>query len=85
VAVGAAAVLAHGDASTSARLAAATTAICNSHGFVLYPAARRLLDDTIAATRRALGDRFEQAWRAGEELEPVAAAELARGSLSTTL
>ena len=84
LAVGAAAVLARGDASTSARLAAAATALCDSHGFVLDPPARRRLDDTLTAARSALGDRFDAAWRSGQELEPEAAAELALASLSTT-
>jgi predicted ATPase/class 3 adenylate cyclase len=82
IAVGAAAVLARGDASTSARLASAATALCKSHGFVLNPPARRRLDETLTAARSALGDRFEEAWRSGAELEPEGAAELALGSLS---
>lgn len=84
IALGAAAVLARGDASTSARLAAAATALCNSHGFVLDPRSRRRLDETLTTARSALGDRFEEAWRAGAELEPETAVELALGSISTT-
>lgn len=82
IAVGATALLARGDASTSARLAAATTALCNSHGFALDPWTRRRLDETLTAARSDLGDHFEEAWRSGAELEPEAAAELALGSLS---
>ena len=52
------------------------------HGSVLDPPVRRWLDDTLTAIRSDLGDRFDEAWRSGADLEPEAAAELALGSLS---
>jgi predicted ATPase/class 3 adenylate cyclase len=74
-------VLARGDAVRSAQLCAATEALCNAHGFELDQDDRRLLDDTVAGARRALGERFEDAWAAGEELELPAAVELALQAL----
>ncbi|HMJ00997.1 MAG TPA: adenylate/guanylate cyclase domain-containing protein [Gaiellaceae bacterium] len=70
-------VLARGDAVTSAQLCAATEALCNAHGFELDQDDRELLDDAVAAARQALGEGFEEAWAAGEELELPAAVELA--------
>ena len=74
-------VLARGDAARSAQLCAAVGALCNAHGFELDEDDRRLLDDTVSAARKALGDRFEDAWAAGEELELPAAVELALQAL----
>jgi predicted ATPase/class 3 adenylate cyclase/Flp pilus assembly protein TadD len=74
-------VLARGDAVSCAQLCAATEASCSAHGFELDSDDRRLLDDTVATARRGLGDRFEHAWAAGEELELPAAVELALRSL----
>ena len=69
-------VLARGDAIRSAQLCAAVGALCSAHGFELDQDDLRLLDDTVVAARRALGERFEDAWAAGEELELPAAVEL---------
>jgi tetratricopeptide (TPR) repeat protein len=69
-------VLARGDASRSAQLCAAVGALCSAHGFELDQDDLRLLDDTVVAARKALGERFEDAWAAGEELELPAAVEL---------
>lgn len=74
-------VLARGDAGRSAQLCAAAGALCSAHGFELDQDDRRLLDDAVPAARRALGDRFEDAWAAGEELELPAAVELALEAL----
>jgi hypothetical protein len=74
-------VLARGDAVTSAQLCAAAEALCSAHGFELDQHDRRLLDDTVPVARRALGERFEDAWAAGEELELPAAVELALQAL----
>jgi predicted ATPase/class 3 adenylate cyclase len=74
-------VLARGDALRSAQLSAAAGALCNAHGFELDPDDRRLLDDTVASAREALGDRFEDAWAAGEGLELAAAVDLALQAL----
>jgi tetratricopeptide (TPR) repeat protein len=74
-------ILARGDAVRSAQLCAAAGALCSAHGFELDPDDRRLLDDTVPAARRALGEGFEDAWAAGEELELPAAVELALQAL----
>jgi hypothetical protein len=55
--------------------------LCSAHGFELDQVDLRLLDDTVVAVRRALGERFEDAWAAGKELELPAAVELAREAL----
>jgi predicted ATPase/class 3 adenylate cyclase len=82
-AVGAATVLALGDAQTSARLAAATEALCDEYGFGLDPLDRRLLDETVAAAREELGEGFEEVWAAGGALELAAAVELALPALDS--
>ena len=74
-------VLARGDAVGSAQLCAAVGALCNAHGFELDQDDRQLLDDTVPTAREALGDRFEDAWAAGEELELLAAVDLALEAL----
>ena len=74
-------VLARGDVVTSAQLCAAAEALCGAHGFELDPDDRRLVDDTVLAARSALGERFEDAWAAGEELELSAAVDLALEAL----
>lgn len=74
-------VLARGDAVRSAQLCAAAGALCNAHGFELDQDDRQLLDDAVPAARKALGDGFEDAWAAGEELELPAAVELALQAL----
>jgi predicted ATPase/class 3 adenylate cyclase len=77
----AAVVLARGDAVRSAQLCAATEALRGVHGFALDPDDRQLLDDTVPTARRALGDRFDDVWAAGEELDLTAAVELALEAL----
>jgi predicted ATPase/class 3 adenylate cyclase len=74
-------VLARGDAARSAQLCAAVGALCNAHGFELDLDERQLVDEAVPAARIALGDRFEDAWAAGEELELPAAVELALQAL----
>jgi tetratricopeptide (TPR) repeat protein len=74
-------ILARGDAVRSAQLCAAAGALSGAFGFELDPDDRRPLDETVAASRRALGERFDDAWAAGEELELPAAVELALQAL----
>ncbi len=74
-------VFARGDAVSSAQLSAAAVTLSKAHGFALDRDERRLLDDTALAARRALGERFEDAWAAGEELELAAAVDLALQAL----
>ena len=74
-------VLARGDPARSAQLCAAVEALRNAHGFELDDDDRRLMDDTVSAARKALGDGFEDAWAAGEELELPAAVDLALQAL----
>jgi predicted ATPase/class 3 adenylate cyclase len=81
LATAAAVVFARGDAVASAQLCAATESLCSAHGFELDPDDRRLVDDTVSVVRRALGESFEDAWAAGEELELPAAVELALEAL----
>jgi hypothetical protein len=56
-------------------------AICEKHGFELFPLESQVMDDTVEAVRTRLGDRFEAEWAAGSELEPEAAVELALASI----
>jgi predicted ATPase len=81
LATAAAVVLARGDALTSTQLCAASEALHSAHGFGLDPDDPRLLDDTVPAARVALGERFEDAWTTGAELELAAAVELALEAL----
>jgi hypothetical protein len=68
---------ARGNAEASARLCAAEEALRRAHGFELGPVDRKLLDETVAAVRIALGETFEESWAAGAEIELVEAVELA--------
>jgi Tfp pilus assembly protein PilF len=77
LAMGVPVVLARGDAVRSAQLCAAAGALSNTHGFELDPDDRRLMDEAVPVVRQALGDRFEDAWATGEELELPAAVDLA--------
>jgi predicted ATPase len=74
-------ILARGDAVMSAQLCAAAGALSSAHGFELDPDDRQLLDETVVASREALGERFEDAWAAGEELELPAAIDAALQAL----
>jgi predicted ATPase/class 3 adenylate cyclase/Flp pilus assembly protein TadD len=74
-------VLARGDPVRSAQLCAAAGALSNAHGFQLDEDDRRPLDDTVRAARKALGDRFEDAWETGADLGLAAAVELALEAL----
>ena len=60
---------------------AAVEALSNANGFELDEDDRRLMDETVPAARKASGDRFEDAWATGEELELPAAVEPARQAL----
>ncbi len=74
-------VLARGDAVRTTQLCAAVGALCSAHGFELDQGDRQLLDETVAAARRSLGERFDDAWAIGEELELPAAVDLALEAL----
>jgi hypothetical protein len=73
----AAAVCALGDPQAAVMLAAADDVLCTAHRFELGSLEREMLDDSKQAARRALGDKFEQVWQAGTELDVGAAVELA--------
>jgi len=73
--------LERGRADISARLSAATEALCGAHGFKLAPTARQSLSETIEAAHAVLGDRFETEWAAGESLDLDAAVELALAAI----
>jgi len=55
--------------------------LSSAHGFELDQDDRQLLDETVAAARRSLGERFDDAWAIGEELELPAAVDLALEAL----
>lgn len=80
IAVGAALVR-PGDPDTSARLAAAADALCTARGIELEPEVRRRMEEAAVGLREELGERFEEAWNAGAELELEAAVELALQAL----
>jgi tetratricopeptide (TPR) repeat protein len=77
----AAAVWARGDPNAAVMLAAADDALCRAHRFELDSFEREMADETTEATRRVLGDEFEQVWQAGTKLDVEAAVELALSSL----
>jgi predicted ATPase len=79
--VAAATVLARGDARTAALLCAADEASCQAHGFELEPLERKLLDETVDAVQRSLGDGAEVAWASGVELDLDAAVVIALSAL----
>ena len=64
-----------------ARLCGAVRAICDAHGFELFPIEAKLMAETIEEVRARLGDRFDSEWAAGSELDAEAAFELALSSL----
>jgi predicted ATPase/class 3 adenylate cyclase len=72
-------VLARGDAETGARLCAAASALHSEHGLEPDPE----LGDATSAVRDALGDRFDDAWARGADLDLASAVELAIDALST--
>jgi predicted ATPase/class 3 adenylate cyclase len=80
IAVGAALVR-RGDPHMSARLAAAADALCAAQGIELDQEERRLIDEAVVGLREELGERFEEAWNAGAELELEPAVELALHTL----
>jgi tetratricopeptide (TPR) repeat protein len=75
-------VLARGDPVASAQLCGAAEALREAHGFELGPYERRLMDETVIAARRSLGNGFEDTWAAGAELELPAALERALRALN---
>jgi hypothetical protein len=77
----AAAVWARGDPNAAVMLAAADDALCRAHRFELDSFEREMAGETTEATRRVLGDEFEQVWQAGTKLDVEAAVELALSSL----
>jgi tetratricopeptide (TPR) repeat protein len=82
LAVVAVAVGARGDPEAAVMLAAADDALCTAHRFELGWLQRKMVDESTQAARRVLGDKFEQVWHAGAELEVGAAVELALTALS---
>ena len=64
-----------------ARLCGAVRSICEGNGFALFPLESQLMSDTVETVRSRLGGRFESEWKAGSELEPEAAVELALASI----
>jgi non-specific serine/threonine protein kinase len=74
-------VFALGDADTAARVCSAITTLCRQHGFRLDPTEQEGVDRTVDAARRDLGPAFEEAWRAGADLELEGAVKLALGAL----
>jgi predicted ATPase/class 3 adenylate cyclase len=83
LAVAAAVVCARGDASAAVRLAAADDVLCRAHRFDLGVLLRELVEGSMQTARRALGDEFDEAWRAGTELDGSAAVDLALTSLAS--
>jgi tetratricopeptide (TPR) repeat protein len=79
----AAAVCALGDPQAAVMLAAADDVLCTAHRFELGSLEQEMLDDSKQAARRALGDKFEQVWQAGTELDVGAAVELALTTLAS--
>jgi predicted ATPase/class 3 adenylate cyclase len=82
LAVVAAAVFARGDPYAAVMLAAADGALCTAHRFELGTLEREMVNESTQAARRVLGVKFEQAWKAGAELDVGAAVELALTALS---
>jgi predicted ATPase/class 3 adenylate cyclase len=82
LAVVAAAVSARGDPYAAVMLAAADDALCKAHRFDLGSLERQMVGGSTEAARLVLGDRFEQAWKAGAELDVGGAVELAMTALS---
>jgi non-specific serine/threonine protein kinase len=82
LAIVAALVVSLGDPHGAVRLCAADETLRNVHGFDLDLADRKLLEDTVAAAKTSLGDRFDEAWAAGVELDLDAAVDLALSALS---
>jgi predicted ATPase/class 3 adenylate cyclase len=79
--VAGAVVRARGDPRTAARLCAADEALLSVHGIDLAAIDAALLDDTVRAVRRSLGEEFDEAWAAGTNLDVDAAVALALDSL----
>jgi hypothetical protein len=82
LAVVAAAVFARGDPYAAVMLAAADGALCTAHRFELGSLEREMVNESTQAARRVLGVRFEEAWKAGAELDVGAAVEHALTALS---
>jgi hypothetical protein len=64
-------------------LAAADDALSAAHRFELGSLVQEMVDESTEAARRALGDEFERAWRAGTELDAGAEVELALTTLGS--
>jgi hypothetical protein len=79
--VAAAVVLARGNAHGAARLCSADEALCSARGIGLEMEKGQLLHETALAARASLGDRFEEEWASGAELDSEAAIELALDAL----
>jgi non-specific serine/threonine protein kinase len=77
LAAAAAVALARGDPDAGARLSGAVSEACSTLGLALEPIQARLMTDTTAALREALGGSFEDAWSAGANTDLAAAVDLA--------
>jgi hypothetical protein len=77
LAAAAAVALARGDPDAGARLGGAVSKACNTLGLALEPIEARLMADTTAAVREALGGGFDDAWTAGANMDLAAAVDLA--------
>jgi hypothetical protein len=77
LAAAAAVALARGDPDAGARLGSAVSKACSTLGLALEPIDARLMTDTTAALRQALGGGFDEAWTAGENMDLAAAVDLA--------
>jgi hypothetical protein len=77
LAAAAAVVLARGDPDAGARLSGAVSEACSTLGLALEPIQARLMTDTTAALREALGGSFNDAWSTGAKMDLAAAVDLA--------
>jgi hypothetical protein len=77
LAAAAAVALARGDPDAGARLGGAVSKACSTRGLALAPFEARLMTDTTAALREALGGSFDDAWSSGAKMDLAAAVDLA--------
>jgi predicted ATPase/DNA-binding winged helix-turn-helix (wHTH) protein len=77
LAAAAAVALARADPEAGARLGGAVSTACSTLGLALEPLEARLMSDTTAALRQALGGSFDDAWSAGAKMDLAAAVDLA--------
>jgi non-specific serine/threonine protein kinase len=77
LATAAAVALARGDPDAAARLGGAVSKACRTLGLALEPIEARLMTDTTAALREALGGSFNDAWATGANMDLAATVDLA--------